>query len=97
MAQITGTSLIYGSGASQSAGGGKVIQYGYGEYAVRTSLPVDNNYIFWNGPTIQRQSADSDFHVVALMPGHAWNSFPFCGMFVEMKDSSNNKYRSYYV
>ena len=46
MAQITGTSLIYGSGASQSAGGGKVIQYGYGENNTRTSLSTNNNYIY---------------------------------------------------
>ena len=95
MAQISGTTLTYGSGATQQAGGGKVIQYAYGEYAVRTSIPVANNYIFWNGPTIQRQRADSDLHVVALLPGHDRYSYPYGGVFVELEDSSGNKYRSY--
>ena len=93
---ISGTTLTYGSGTSQTAGGGKVISYGYGEYNTRTSLPDQNNYIFWDAATINRKRADSDFHVVALMPGHNWNSFPFGGCFVEVKDASGNKYRSYY-
>tara|TARA_B100000131_G_scaffold233783_1_gene225685 strand:+ start:1805 stop:2338 length:534 start_codon:yes stop_codon:yes gene_type:complete len=95
MATISGTTLTYGSGASQTAGGGKVIRYGYGEYNTRTSLPNANNYIFWDACTINRQRSDSDFHVVALMPGHDWHSFPYGGTFVEIKDVSGNKYRSY--
>lgn len=92
---ISGTTLTYGNGSTQQAGGGKVIQYGYGEYAVRTSLPVDNNYIFWNGPTIQRQRADSDLHVVALLPGYGHYSYPYGGVFVEMRSPANVRYRSY--
>ena len=92
---ISGTTLTYGNGSTQQAGGGKVIQYGYGEYAVRTSLPVANNYIFWNGPTIQRQKTNSDFHVVALLPGYARYSYPFGGVFVEMRSPANVRYRSY--
>ncbi len=95
MATISGTTLTYGNGSTQQVGGGKVIQYAYGEYNVRTSFPDANNYIFWNACTIQRQRADSDLHVVALLPGHDRYSYPFGGTFVEVEDSSGNTYRSY--
>ena len=95
MAQLTGTSLVYGSGASQTAGGGKVIRYAYGEYCTRTSLSVSNNHIFWQAATLNRQRSDTDIHVKALMAGHNKYSYPFGGTFVELKDPSNNLYRSY--
>ena len=95
MSTISGTTLTYGNGSTQQVGGGKVIQYAYGEYNVRTSFPDANNYIFWNACTIQRQRADSDLHVVALLPGHDRYSYPFGGTFVEVEDSSGNTYRSY--
>ena len=95
MAQISGTTLTFGNGSTQQAGGGKVIQYAYGEYATRTSFPDANNYLFWTACTIQRQRADSDLHVVALLPGHNRYSYPFGGTFVEVEDPSGNKYRSY--
>lgn len=95
MAIISGTTLTYGSGATQQAGGGKVIQYGYGEYAVRTSLPDGNNYIYWSAATINRQRSDSDFHVVSTQPGHNYYSYPYGGCFVEIQDPSGNNYRSY--
>lgn len=95
MAQLTGTSLVYGSGASQTAGGGKVIRYAYGEYCVRTSLSINNNHIFWQAVNLNRQRNDTDIHVKALMAGHNKYSYPYGGTFVELKDPSNNLYRSY--
>ncbi len=92
---ISGTSLTYGSGVSQTAGGGKVISYAYGEYCTRTSFPNSNNYIYWDACTINRKNAGSDIRVKSLQAGCQKNSYPFGGTFVEIKDSSNNKYRSY--
>ena len=93
---ISGTTLTYGNGSTQQAGGGKVISYAYGEYATRTTFPDQNNYIYWDACTINRKNADSDIRIKSMQQGHNKHSYPFGGTFVEIKDSSNNKYRSYY-
>ena len=92
---ISGTTLTFGNGSTQQAGGGKVISYGYGEYSTRTSFPDQNNYIYWDAATINRTRADSDIHVKSMQQGHQKYSYPFGGTFVEIKDPSGNKYRSY--
>ena len=95
MATISGTTLTYGSGATQQAGGGKVIAYAYGEYGTRTTFPSTNNYVYWQAATLNRKSANSDIRVKSMQQGHDKASYPFGGTFVEIQDPSGNKYRSY--
>ena len=93
---ISGTTLTYGNGTTQGSGGGRVIQYGYGENNTRTSLSTNNNYIYWGtAAQLQRQRSDSCLRIKAMMPGHEKYSYPYGGTFVEVEDPNGTRFRSY--
>ena len=83
MASISGTTLTYGSGAAQTTAGGKILNYGFAKYSVRTGLPVtgSSEYTFWSGASMTRSKSDSYIRGTAMLPGHGRYSYPYGGCF----------------
>jgi hypothetical protein len=83
MASINGTTLTYGNSQTQTTAGGKIINYGFAKYSVRSTMPNagSSEYTFWNGASMNRSRTDSYIRATAMLPGHGYNSFPYGGCF----------------
>ena len=91
---ISGTTLTYPSGSTQTTGGGKVINYDFDEYSVRTSLPTSANTYFWTpNISLTRSSSTSYIHIEAQMTGHGNYSYPMNGTFHELIRPDNSRVR----
>lgn len=85
-ASISGTTLTYGNGETQTTAGGKIINYGFAKYSVRTTLPNagSSEYTFWNAASCTRSKTNSYIRGVGLLPGHGYNSYPYGGVFISL-------------
>lgn len=85
MATISGTTLTFGNGQTQSAAGGRVISYGYSKYSTRQGgIGGNSNYVQWNGASMTRKRTDTYIRATAMLPGHGRYNYPLGACFCQL-------------